>query len=183
MMLPVRWCSRFGIGKAEPLEAEGPDSRNLFGYHGLPMKEVVMSERVLLVDDEVDFLETLAERLRARGMDVATSTSAEEALAKVAEQAFDVVILDLKMPGMDGIQALKALKEQKPEVQVILLTGYATVSKGIEAMKIGATDFVEKPADIDALMEKIREAQAQKMILVEKKTEEKIRKIIMEKAW
>ncbi|QCQ21728.1 response regulator [Desulfoglaeba alkanexedens] len=142
-----------------------------------------MSERVLLVDDEVDFLETLAERLRARGMDVATSTSAEEALAKVAEQAFDVVILDLKMPGMDGIQALKALKEQKPEVQVILLTGYATVSKGIEAMKIGATDFVEKPADIDALMEKIREAQAQKMILVEKKTEEKIRKIIMEKAW
>lgn len=142
-----------------------------------------MNERVLLVDDEVEFVETLAERMRTRGMDVDTSTSADEAIAKAEAHAFDVIILDLKMPGMDGLQALEAIKAKRPEMQVILLTGHATLDKGIEAMKLGATDFLEKPADLEELTEKIKKAQTKKMILVEKQTEEKIRKIMSEKSW
>jgi FixJ family two-component response regulator len=75
------------------------------------------------------------------------------------------------------------LKEKRPEIQVILLTGHATVEKGIEAMKLGAMDLVEKPADLSVLTEKIQKAQAKKMILVEKKSEEKIKNIMMNKSW
>jgi DNA-binding NtrC family response regulator len=142
-----------------------------------------MAERILLIDDETDFLETLAERMRTRGMDVTTSTSAVEALATVEEKSFDAVVLDLMMPGMDGLQALKIMKEKKPELQIILLTGHATVQKGVEAIKLGATEFLEKPASIEVLTEKIKKAQAQKMILVEKQAEEKIKRIMTDKAW
>ena len=94
-----------------------------------------------------------------------------------------MIVLDLQMPGMDGIQALEALKQRKPDLQVILLTGHATVRKGVEAMKLGAMDLLEKPADINALTEKIKKARAQKMILVEKNAEAKIREIWRTKAW
>jgi DNA-binding NtrC family response regulator len=142
-----------------------------------------MDEKVLLVDDEAEFLDTLAERMRHRGMQVSTSMSAEEAIRTTADGDFDVVILDLLMPGMDGIQALKALKKKRPDLQVILLTGHATVQKGIEAMKLGAMDLLEKPADINELTERIQKAKARKMILVEKKTEKKIRDILKSKSW
>ncbi len=142
-----------------------------------------MPERVLLIDDEEDFLETLAERMRNRGMQVSTCNSAMEALSKVEEESFDAIVLDLMMPGIDGIQALRVMKEKKPELQVILLTGHATVQKGVEAMKLGASEFLEKPADVDVLAEKIKKAQAQKMILVEKQAEEKIKKIMSDKPW
>jgi DNA-binding NtrC family response regulator len=142
-----------------------------------------MDERVLLVDDEEEFLDTLAERMRNRGMTVTTSMSAVEAIQKTEAGDFDVIILDLLMPGMDGIQALKALKEKMPDLQVILLTGHATVQKGVEAMKLGALDLLEKPADINELTEKIKKAKAQKMILVEKKAEENIRDILKSKSW
>jgi DNA-binding NtrC family response regulator len=142
-----------------------------------------MSEKVLLVDDEVDFLDTLSERMRNRGMEVATSSSGAEALKKVEQESYDVIILDLMMPGVDGLEALKILKEKRPELQVILLTGHATVEKGIEAMKLGAMDFLEKPADLSQLTEKIKKAQAKKMLIVEKQTEEKIKKLLEEKGW
>lgn len=142
-----------------------------------------MSEKVLLVDDEVDFLDTLSERMRTRGMEVSTSSSGSEALKKVEQEAYDVIILDLMMPGIDGLEALKVLKEKKPELQVILLTGHATVEKGIEAMKLGAMDFLEKPADLSQLTEKIKKAQAKKMLIVEKQNEDKIKKILEEKGW
>ena len=142
-----------------------------------------MDEKVLLVDDEGEFLDTLAERMRNRGMSVTTSMSAVEAIHKTEDSDFDVIVLDLLMPGMDGIQALKALKEKRPDLQVILLTGHATVQKGIEAMKLGAMDLLEKPADINELTEKIKKAKAQKMILVEKKAEKKIRDILKSKSW
>ncbi|MBW1722445.1 MAG: response regulator [Deltaproteobacteria bacterium] len=142
-----------------------------------------MPEKVLLVDDEEDFLDTLAERMRDRDMDVETTTSAEEALKRADEESFDAVVLDLMMPGMDGLEVLKALKKRNPDIQVILLTGYASLDKGIEAMKLGAMDFIEKPADLKILTEKIKEAHAQKMMLVEKKIEEKMKKIIQGKAW
>jgi len=142
-----------------------------------------MSEKILLVDDEKEFIDTLAERMQARGMDVETTTSAKKALELVEKDNFDAVVLDLQMPEMDGLEALKILKEKKPEIQVILLTGHATVEKGIEAMKLGALDLVEKPAELSVLTEKIHKAQAKKMILVEKKSEEKIKKIMMTKSW
>jgi FixJ family two-component response regulator len=84
---------------------------------------------------------------------------------------------------VDGLEALKILKEKKPELQVILLTGHASVEKGIEAMKLGAMDFLEKPADLSQLTEKIKKAQAKKMLIVEKQTEEKIKKLLEEKGW
>ncbi len=142
-----------------------------------------MGEKVLLVDDEKDFIEALGERMENRGMNVSTTTSAKDAIKMVKEESYDAIVLDLQMPEMDGIEALKAIKKINPDMQVILLTGHATVEKGIEAMKLGAMDLIEKPADIETIAEKIKKAQAKKMILVEKKTEEKIRKIISTKAW
>jgi DNA-binding NtrC family response regulator len=142
-----------------------------------------MSEKVLLVDDEVEFLDTLSERMRTRGMEVATANTGIEALQKVEKEAYDVIILDLQMPGVDGLEALKVLKAKRPELQVILLTGHATVEKGIEAMKLGAMDFLEKPADLSQLTEKIKKAQAKKMLIVEKQNEDKIKKILEEKGW
>jgi DNA-binding NtrC family response regulator len=141
-------------------------------------KEKLMSEKVLLVDDEKDFLDIMSERMEARGMTVKTAESADQALKILEKESFDAIVMDFKMPGMDGIQALKNIKTQKPELQIILLTGYATVEKTVEAMKIGATDLLEKPADLEALAAKIKQAKAEKMLLVEKQTEEKIKDIL-----
>lgn len=142
-----------------------------------------MKEKVLLVDDEKDFLDAMVDRMGGRGMDVSTANTVQEALKKIEGESYDAVVLDLMMPEMDGLQALQALKEKRPELQIILLTGHATMEKGIEAMKLGAMDLVEKPADMKLLTEKIHKAQAQRMILVEKKAEEKIHKILTEKGW
>ncbi len=142
-----------------------------------------MEEKVLLVDDEKDFIEALGERMANRGMNVSTTTSPIDAVKKAGEESYDAIVLDLQMPEMDGIEALKAIKKINSDMQVILLTGHATVEKGIEAMKLGAMDLIEKPADIEAIAEKIKKARANKMILVEKKTEKKIRQIMSTKAW
>ena len=142
-----------------------------------------MSERVLLIDDEKEFLEVMSERMQNRDIDVTTASSARDALALVEKESYDAIILDLQMPEMDGLQALERLKAINPELQVILLTGHATVEKGVQAMKLGATDVLEKPADIQTLTEKIRKAHARKIILVEKENEAKIRAILGSKAW
>ena len=142
-----------------------------------------MSEKVLLIDDEQDFLDVLSERMKNRDIDVTATSSAKDALALAENEAFDAIILDLQMPEMDGLQALQRLKTLNPDLQVILLTGHATVEKGVQAMKLGATDVMEKPADIQQLVEKIKNAHARKIILVEKQTEEKIRSILGSKAW
>ena len=137
-----------------------------------------MTEKVLLVDDEEDFLEIMSERMEARGMAVTTCTSAEKAVEIIKTDTFDAIILDFMMPGMDGFQALKEIKSKQPESQIILLTGHATVEKGVEAMKMGATDFLEKPADIEALEKKIKDASARRMLIVEKETEGRIKDVI-----
>jgi DNA-binding NtrC family response regulator len=142
-----------------------------------------MAEKILLVDDEKEFLTVMSERMTARGMDVTTADSAQEALQQVESGTYDAIVLDLKMPGMDGIETLKAIKMRNPTLQVILLTGHATLEKGVEAMKLGAMDFVEKPADLNTLTEKIRTAQARKMVLVAKQTETKLKNIINAKGW
>jgi DNA-binding NtrC family response regulator len=118
-----------------------------------------MSEKVLLIDDEKDFLDIIAERIHARGMDVSTTTSAEDAIHMVEEESFDVVIMDFMMPGMNGFQTLKAIKEKKPEVHIILLTGNVLEEMRIEAKNIGVLDVIEKPPDLQDLIQKIKKAK------------------------
>jgi DNA-binding NtrC family response regulator len=133
-----------------------------------------MEAKILLVDDEKDFLEVMRERLEARGYSVATAISAAEALQMIKTDFFDAVILDLQMPGMDGLETLQQMKAKRPELQVILLTGHASVEKGVEAIKLGAMDFVEKPADLDSLGQKIEKAKEQKMLIVEKADQKRV---------
>jgi DNA-binding NtrC family response regulator len=142
-----------------------------------------MREKVLLVDDDKDFLNILSERMQTRGMEVHTAASAKEALKLLETESYDAVLLDLMMPEMGGLEALQIIKEKKPEIQVILLTGHASVSKGVEAIKLGAMDFVLKPARMEELTEKIQQAKVGRMILVEKQTREKIKKILTDKGW
>jgi DNA-binding NtrC family response regulator len=142
-----------------------------------------MAEKVLIVDDEQEFLSIMAERMQNRGMEVVTATSAAEALRKLEEESFDAVLLDLMMPEMGGIEALQVMRKKQPEVQVIFITGHPSVSKGVEAMKLGAMDFLSKPVDLTELTEKIKQAKDSRMILVEKHTQEKIKKILTDKGW
>jgi two-component system, OmpR family, response regulator len=131
-----------------------------------------MRFKVLVVDDEDDFLQIFIKRLQARNMDVAGVESGEKALELLEKGSFDVVILDVKMPGMDGVDVLREMKRKWPLMEVIMLTGHASVESGIEGMKLGAFDYIMKPADIDDLIDKMRKA-------FEKKSnhEEKIRQI------
>jgi DNA-binding NtrC family response regulator len=121
-----------------------------------------MSAKVLLVDDEKDFLDIMAERMAARGMDVTTTGSAEEALEMVTAESYDAVIMDLMMPHMDGLKALKLFKKLRPDLSIILLTGNVPEEKCREAVKLGALDVIEKPADLNILTQKIEEAKALK---------------------
>ena len=121
-----------------------------------------MPAKVLIVDDEKDFLDIMAERMGARGMAVSTATSAENAIKMVLKEDYDAVIMDLMMPEMDGFKALKLFKETKPDVPIILLTANLTEEKCIEAIKMGAMDVIEKPADLNLLTQKIKDAKARK---------------------
>jgi DNA-binding NtrC family response regulator len=131
--------------------------------------------RVLLVDDEEKFLEVLSQRLGTRGVDAETSTSGEEALVKMKNKKFDAIVLDVMMPGIGGIETLKRIRKEDPEVQIIMLTGRGTVDKAVEAMKEGAIDFLEKPADINTLLDKISKAKEKKILLVMKNIEDKVK--------
>lgn len=139
--------------------------------------------RILLVDDEEQFLELLSQRLEIRGLKVSSVTSGEEALAQVEEQNFDVIVVDLSMPGIDGIETLKQLKEKDPDAEVIILTGHATVQSGIKAMKLGAEDFLTKPVELGVLLETINAAREKKMIILEKKSQDEIKDILVKKGW
>lgn len=142
-----------------------------------------LAANVLLIDDEEQFLVVLGERLETRGLKVNTATSGEDALALVDDENFDAVIVDLAMPGIDGIETLRLLKEKNLDLEIIMLTGHATVQKGIEAMKLGAEDFLEKPVDLGVLLTKISEAKNKRILILEKKSQETIKDIIKNKGW
>ena len=142
-----------------------------------------LKARVLLVDDEEDFLKTLAERLETRGLQVTTATSGEKALASVEGQEYDLIVLDLAMPGFDGIETLKRIKALQPEVEIIMLSGQGSIRTSIEAMKLGACDFLQKPVDINELMGKIGEAKEKRMLMLETKSIAEIEKILHTKGW
>jgi DNA-binding response OmpR family regulator len=118
--------------------------------------------RVLIVDDEEDFATALVERLRRRGFAADAVFAGRAALERLTgtgtETSYDVAVLDLKMPGVDGLTTLREIKRTGLEVAVIVLTGHGTVSSGIDGMQIGAADFLQKPVDLEALCTAIRAA-------------------------
>jgi two-component system, OmpR family, response regulator len=120
--------------------------------------------RVLIVDDELDFLETIVKRLQRRKIDATGIESGLKALELLEREPFDVVILDVRMPGMDGIETLKEMKKKRPLMEVIMLTGHASVESGVQGMQYGAFDYVMKPANIDDLLEKIHQAYERKAL-------------------
>jgi DNA-binding NtrC family response regulator len=122
------------------------------------------SFKVLVVDDEPDFLETILKRLQRRKIDVTGVDSGKAALELLEGQHFDVVILDVRMPGMDGIETLKEMKKKRPLMEVIMLTGHASVESGMQGMQLGAFDYVMKPASINDLLEKITQAYERKLL-------------------
>jgi two-component system OmpR family response regulator len=119
--------------------------------------------KVMIVDDEQDFLETIVKRLKARSIDVSGVASGYQALEALDSRDPDVIILDVKMPGMDGIETLREIKKKKPLTEVIMLTGHASVESGIQSMKLGAFDYVMKPVALDELLEKVRQAYERKL--------------------
>jgi DNA-binding NtrC family response regulator len=132
---------------------------------------------VMLVDDEADFIDTMSKRLQKRDVKVITAYNGDEALEQVAQNRnLEVMILDVKMPGMDGLEVLKEMTKNYPLIEVIMLTGHATIESAIEGMKAGAFDYLMKPCELDQLMEKVQEAVNKR-----KAQEEKIEKARMEK--
>ena len=121
-----------------------------------------MQIKVLLVDDAKDFVAYMRKRLSARGMDVSTAYSGQEALDIISKEPLDVVVLDVLMPGMDGIETLQEIRKIKPELQVIMLTGHGTVESAAEGMKLGAVDYLLKPCDLDTLLNSINDAYNKK---------------------
>lgn len=121
-----------------------------------------MKPRILIVDDEEMFVQSLADRLKLRDYDVTTSVSGEDAIEQVRHYLFDVIILDVLMPGMGGIDTLREIKRIKPLTEVIMLTGNATVESAIEGLKLGAMDFLTKPCETEDLVVKINKAYDKK---------------------
>jgi DNA-binding NtrC family response regulator len=121
-----------------------------------------MKSRLLLVDDEEQFVETLSERLSMRDYDVTTSLTGENAIEKIKNFNFDVVILDVRLPGIEGTEVLREIKSLKPLTEVIMLTGHGTMEMAIEGMKLGAFDFMMKPCETDDLTAKIDKAHDRK---------------------
>jgi DNA-binding NtrC family response regulator len=120
--------------------------------------------RVLIADDEEDFRTTLARRLRKRRLEVMDVEDGYKAVEIVRQKPIDVAILDVKMPGMDGLETLKQIKQINPLIEVIMLTGHASVESGIEGMRLGAFDYLMKPCDINELLLKIEDAYQRKLV-------------------
>ncbi|BHH83572.1 response regulator [Desulforhopalus sp. 52FAK] len=139
--------------------------------------------RVLLVDDEKEFTDALSKRLEARNLTVKTVNRGEDAVNMVDEYSFDAIILDLAMPGMDGLETLQQIKAKHPDAEIIMLTGHASVQNSVKAMKIGAEDLLEKPVDIADLLNKIENAHNRRVVVLQNKSQEEIEKILKSKGW
>jgi DNA-binding NtrC family response regulator len=142
-----------------------------------------LKAKVLLVDDEEDFLATLSERLAVRGLKVTALTRGEEAVKRIESEAFDLIVLDLSMPGIDGLETLKRIKAKQPDAEIIILSGQGSIKTSIEAMKLGAEDFLQKPVDMSELLQKISDAKEKRITIMQAKSAEEIEKILKSKGW
>jgi len=113
---------------------------------------------ILLVDDEVKFLTAVADRLTLKGFNVTTATDGDAAIEAAGKGGFDVAVVDLQMPGTDGAEVLKILKQRHKFIEIIMLTGHATVDSAVECTKLGAFKYLEKPYDFDKLIEVLKDA-------------------------
>lgn len=144
-----------------------------------PAKEKSYSKlRVLLVDDEAELLESLSNVLSRRKMAVRTANSGEEALNILQDELIEVVVLDIKMPGMDGIETLKRIKRNHPAIEVILLTGHPDVNNALQGVKLGAFDYMVKPPEIEELTDTIRKAELHRLELLEQQRQNTVRDIL-----
>ena len=134
--------------------------------------------RVLLVDDELEFLESLRKVLSRRGMEVVTASDGARALNVLSQRHVDVVVTDVKMPGIDGVKLLSLVKKQHPEVEILLLTGHADVGSAVSGLKEGAFDYLLKPQDPEELTRLIRDACLKKREAEEARRQEEVQKII-----
>ncbi len=123
---------------------------------------------ILIVDDEPDFREIIAKKLKKRELACDDAANGSAALNKIREKNYDVVLLDVKMPGMDGIATLREIKRIAPMTEVVMLTGHASVESGINGIKYGAFDYLMKPIDTDLLVEKLDAANERKQVQQEK---------------
>jgi DNA-binding NtrC family response regulator len=125
------------------------------------MEDVMSSQnkiKLLMVDDEIKFLESISKRLVLKNFDVTTASNGKEAIASAEKGLFDVAVVDFQMPGMDGTQVLKALKDKHKYLEIIMLTGHATVDSAVECTKLGAFKYLEKPYAFEKLVDSITEA-------------------------
>ena len=139
--------------------------------------------RVLLVDDETEFVDALKERLEMRDLTVYTANDGAHALALVKEHNVDAVILDLNMPGMDGIETLKEMRAYDDGLQIVVLTGYGAISTSVEAVRAGARDFLEKPVGIDKLTKVIEEAADSRFTILEERSVKAVENILKTRGW
>ncbi|MBU0741985.1 response regulator [bacterium] len=134
--------------------------------------------KILLVDDEEDLVTLLAERLSKRRMDVVWATSGEEALAISADRTFDVAVIDLKMPHMDGVEVMQRLKASQPLIETIMFTGHGTMESALEAGKLDAFRYMMKPCDFDELVGVIQAAYEQRRTNLRLKYEEELQQVV-----
>jgi DNA-binding NtrC family response regulator len=123
---------------------------------------------VLVVDDEQEFREIIVKKLKKRDLNCDSAPDGSTALSMIKEKRYDVVLLDVKMPGMDGIATLREIKNVAPMIEVVMLTGHASVESGINGIKYGAFDYLMKPMDMEPLMEKLDAAYERKRVQQEK---------------
>jgi DNA-binding response OmpR family regulator len=142
-----------------------------------------MRVKVLLVDDEQEFVDALADRLETRGFVVTKAFSGDEGLAKLSEKEVDVVVLDVLMPKKSGIETLRDIKQLSPIVEVIMLTGHATIESAIDGLKLGAYDYLMKPTETENLVAKILRAYARKSEQEERIRRAEIDKIVATRGW
>ncbi len=142
-----------------------------------------MKPKVLIVDDEEDFLEALSERLGSRGISVSTANDGIKALQLIEKETFHAVFLDYAMPGIDGLETLKIMLERKPDLLVFLLTGRASLHTGVEAIKLGAKDVIEKPAELAELIDIINKSENEYLLSLEKKLKDSVKDILITKGW
>jgi DNA-binding NtrC family response regulator len=138
----------------------------------------MIGSKILLVDDEVVFTKNMSKLLNARGYRVTAVNSGDAAIQELQKQDFDVVVLDLKMPGMDGLATLKEIKKLDLFTQTLILTGHGSIDSALEAIKLGAYDYLTKPCEIDELVAKIEGAWEKKDDAARKDMMEKLQKVV-----